>query len=185
MRCSNLKKGCTLTGRSKINFIPNDPKVCLYEFIIFFMLESLTVDQCERCERSHKECVRKDTQDKGASCKECVKDHRKCKYVPKGQSNISKPKLPPQGSKPTVVEESSSSSSSPRNFELEHLQQQLKMSQEELRIAQQQLQLANSRIEAQRELYEAQRELYEAQLAGYRGQGKGRTKEKVTGRNRV
>ena len=86
--------------------------------------------------------------------------------TPKSQSKIK--------SKPPPKAEGSSS----RNFDYEHVQQQLKVSQEELRIAQQQLQLANSRIEAQQELYESQRNLYEAQLASYRrpqmrGQGSG------------
>jgi len=154
VQCTKLKQGCTLAkGRSKINFIPNDPK-------------------CERCERSRKECVRKETQDHGTKCKHCAKDEKDCKYLSKGQSSKIKSKPPPKASK--SMEESSSSS---RNFDLERLQQQLKVSQEDLRIAQhcqQQLQLANSRIEAQRDLYEAQ-------LAGYRarGQGSGKAKERA------
>ena len=76
--------------------------------------------------------------------------------MPKSQSKIK--------SKPLPKAEGSSS----RNFDYEHVQQQLKVSQEELRIAQQQLQLANSRIEAQQKVYESQRNLYEAQLASYR-----------------
>ena len=85
------------------------------------------------------------------------------------QSKI-KSKVPPMASK--SVEEGSSESSTvcSRNFDLEHMQQQLKASQMELRIAQQQLQLANSRNEAQQNFYEAQRDLYEAQLADYRSQ---------------
>jgi hypothetical protein len=66
----------------------------------------------------------------------------------------SKAPPPPKASTKSTKEEGSSSSS--RNFELERMQQQLKVTQEDLRIAQQQLQLANSRIEAQRDLYEAQ-----------------------------
>lgn len=128
------------------------------------MLDSLTVDQCNRCERSQKECVRRGTQVRGSRCKQCVKDHQACKYLSKGQSKITKskpttPPPPPEAS--NQMEEGSSSSSSSRNFELERLQQQLKVTQEDLRIAQQQLQLANSRIETQRNLYEAQ-------LADYR-----------------
>ena len=95
------------------------------------------------------------------------------------QSKI-KSKTPPKASK--LMEEGSSSITS-RNFDLEHMQQQLKVSQVELQIAQQQLQLANSRIEAQQNFYEAQRDLYEAQLADYRlqmrGQGNGKAKEKA------
>jgi hypothetical protein len=120
------------------------------------------VDQCNRCERSQKECVRRRTQVCGSRCKQCVKDHQACKYLPKGPPKItkSKPPPPPEASNP-MEEGSSESSSSSRNFELERLQQQLKVTQEDLRISQQQLQLANSRIETQRDLYEAQ-------LADYR-----------------
>ena len=96
--------------------------------------------------------------------------------MPKNQSKI-KSKPPPPKASSNSMEEGSSS----RNFDFEHMKQQLKVSQEELRIAQQQLQLANSRIEAQQKLYESQRDLYETQLqvAGYhrrpqvRGQGSG------------
>ena len=126
------------------------------------MLKSITVDQCDRCERSHKECVRRETQDHGSRCKQCVKDHQVCsKY---------KSKPPPKASLAKPMGEGPSSSSSSRNFDLERMQQQLKVSQEDLRIAQQQLQLANSRSEAQKNLYEAQ-------LAGYRGQGSGKAKQ--------
>ena len=68
---------------------------------------------------------------------------------------------------------------SSRNFDLEHMQQQLKASQMELHIAQQQLQLANSRNEAQQNFYEAQRDLYEAQLADYRSQMRGQGSRKA------
>lgn len=108
------------------------------------MLDSLTVDQCNRCERSQKECVRRRNQVRGSRCKQCVKSHQMCQYLSKSPSKTK-----------------ASSSSSNSNFDLELMRQQLKASQEDFRIAQQQLQLANSRIEAQRELYEAQ-------LAGYR-----------------
>ena len=111
--------------------------------------------------------------------------------TPKGQSKIkSKPPGPPPSSKASNSMEEGSSTSlfTSRNFDFEHLQQQLKVSQieEELRIAQQQLQLANSRIEALQKLYNSQRNLYEAQLAGYRqsqvrGQGSssGKAKERA------
>jgi hypothetical protein len=59
----------------------------VFEFIIFFMLECLTVDQCDRCEESHKECVRRDTQVHGASCMQCAKAKKGCNLT-KGQSKI-------------------------------------------------------------------------------------------------
>ena len=148
----------------------------IFEFIMSSYWKVWLWTKCDRCERSRKECVRRDTQDRGSRCKQCVKDHQLCKYTSKSQSkNKSKPP-PPKASKST--EEGSSSSSSSHHFELELMQQQLKASQEDLRIAQQQLQLANSRIEAQRNLYEAQ-------LAGYRGQGNGKVKQSHDRRNRV
>ena len=139
----------------------------VFEFIISSCWK-VWLDQCERCERSHKECVRREAQDHGSRCKQCVKDHQVCKYLSKDQSKIIKSKPPPQASK--SMEEGPSFSSSSRNFDLEHMQQQLKVSQEDLRIAQHRLQIANNRIEAQRDLYEAQ-------LAGYRGQGSGKVKQ--------
>ena len=52
------------------------------------MLESLTVDQCDRCERSHGECVRKETQDHGP-CTQCAKVKRGCSLTNlKGRSKI-------------------------------------------------------------------------------------------------
>jgi hypothetical protein len=84
-----------------------------------------------------------------------------CKYLSKSQSKIIKSKPPPQPEVSNPMEEGSFSSSSPRNFAFERMQQQLKESQEDLRISQQQLQLANSRIEAERDLYEAQLEGYD------------------------
>ena len=164
-QCAKLKQGCSLTnskGQSKKKSISNDPKVRLW-IHHFFMLESLIMDQCDRCEWSHKECIK---QDNSTRCKQCFKDHQVCNYLSKSPSKMIKSKPPPKASK--SIEEDSSSSSA-RNFELELMQQQLKASQEDLRIAQQQLQLANSRMEAQQNLYEAQ-------LKGYRGQGSGKVK---------
>jgi hypothetical protein len=135
--------------------------------------------QCDRCEQSHKECVRIETQDYGSRCTQCAKDRRGCTYyLSKGQSKLlrSKAPPPPKALKSTKEEGSSSSSYSSRNFELERMQQELKMSQEDLRISQQQLQLANSRIEAQRDLYEAQLAGLRLQVCGQQGSGKAKRK---------
>ena len=53
------------------------------------MLKSLTVDQCDRCERSNKECVREETQDHGTKCTQCTKLKQGCSLTNlEGQSKI-------------------------------------------------------------------------------------------------
>lgn len=58
----------------------------VFEFILLHV-GKFDCKQCDNCQLSHKECVRRETQDPGTACRQCAKDKKGCS-LSKGLSKI-------------------------------------------------------------------------------------------------